>query len=459
MTHWTPDLSQFRGPRYRAIADALAQDIEAGRLQTGFRLPTHRDLAWTLKVTVGTVSRAYAEAQKRGLIGGEVGRGTYVRARGDQPLPATTDGVIDMAINVPAAGIEAGHLSRTLAELSASPRLPMLCGYQPHIGMPEHRAALATLLREVQIDAPADRVIVTAGAQHALTLALSAVAVPGDTIACENLTFAGLKMAARLLHLRLRGIPMDADGPIPEEFEALCRDGQIKAFYAVPTLHNPTGGIWPLARRQAIVAIARRHGVTIIEDDVYGFMAPDAPPPLAALAPDRVFYVTSTSKSLAPSLRIGVLVAPGEAAARVIAGLRTTIWMAPPLMAEVVRRWVEDGTALEIIAEKRKTGAYRQQVTRGILDDAGVQYRDTHPNSFHLWIPLPEPWRDESFASEARRQGVAVSPAWSFTVGRRVPDAIRLSLGTPKTIDDLDRGVRIVTRLLRGNAEVPLSDL
>src|SRR5438105_4498496 len=98
MSEWLPDLTQHRGPRYRAIADALAADIATGRLGTGNRLPTHRDLAYRLHVTVGTVSRAYAEAERRGLIGGEIGRGTFVRARGEAappvaPLPS--DGEID----------------------------------------------------------------------------------------------------------------------------------------------------------------------------------------------------------------------------------------------------------------------------------------------------------------------------------------------------------------------------
>ena len=79
MTNWTPDLSGRNGPRYRAIADALAEDVRGGRLAAGTRLPTHRDLAWRLKMTIGTVSRAYAEAERRGLVAGEVGRGTYVR--------------------------------------------------------------------------------------------------------------------------------------------------------------------------------------------------------------------------------------------------------------------------------------------------------------------------------------------------------------------------------------------
>src|SRR5258708_5871253 len=98
MTTWLPDLAQLRGPRYRAIADALAADIANGRLSTGARLPTHRDLAYQLHVTVGTVSRAYAEAERRGLIGGEIGRGTFVRARADTgptSAPLAADGEID----------------------------------------------------------------------------------------------------------------------------------------------------------------------------------------------------------------------------------------------------------------------------------------------------------------------------------------------------------------------------
>src|SRR5271154_7562856 len=92
ITSWTPDLSRHRGPRYRAIADALAADIASGRLATGQQLPTHRDLAYRLRVTVGTVSRAYAEAERRGLIGGEIGRGTFVLPPRQDWLSTDRDG-------------------------------------------------------------------------------------------------------------------------------------------------------------------------------------------------------------------------------------------------------------------------------------------------------------------------------------------------------------------------------
>src|SRR5215813_10658704 len=95
MTSWTPDLSRHDGPRYRAIADAIAADFHGGQLKPGDRLPTHRDLAFRLGVTVGTVTRAYAEAQRRGLLEGHVGRGSFLaglpgpgQAPGAQASPA-----------------------------------------------------------------------------------------------------------------------------------------------------------------------------------------------------------------------------------------------------------------------------------------------------------------------------------------------------------------------------------
>src|SRR5437762_14239985 len=147
MTIWRPDLRRRSGPRYAAIAEALAEDAAEGRLRPGVRLPTHRDLAGTLGVTVGTVTRAYAEAARRGLVSGEVGRGTFVRAVAGPALSAPPpDGraLIDLSANLPPAGaegVEAATLSRTLAALARRRDLARLLAYPPEGGLPSHRAA------------------------------------------------------------------------------------------------------------------------------------------------------------------------------------------------------------------------------------------------------------------------------------------------------------------------------
>src|SRR5215831_5344667 len=146
MTGWLPDLTQHRGPRYRAIADALAADITSGRLASGARLPTHRDLAYQLHVTVGTVSRAYAEAERRGLIGGEVGRGTFVRpdARRRKSMPVDLEAplglpqVIDLSVNIPTPMTSDSIIAETIGEISRRPGIARLMDYHPHAGVAAH---------------------------------------------------------------------------------------------------------------------------------------------------------------------------------------------------------------------------------------------------------------------------------------------------------------------------------
>lgn len=456
MTTWLPDLSHLRGPRYRAIADALAADIAAGRLPTGARLPTHRDLAYQLRVTVGTVSRAYAEAERRGLIGGEIGRGTFVRGRTDLPAVSATpasDGEIDFALNAVQCGGEAAALADGMAQLARDPMLGELLGYLPHAGLPTHRAAIARLLRAQDVTISPDRLVLTSGAQHAMVVALTALTHPGDTIACEQLTFAGFKSVTRLLHLRVKGIAMDAEGIRPDAFEAACRETDLRALYICPTLQNPTGATLSLARRQAILAVAQRHDVRVIEDDVYGFLTPGAPPALVTLAPERVLYVNGTSKSLAPGARIAFLAVPADLMGRIINGVRTTVWMANPVMAELVRRTIDDGVLQRLIEDKRRIGRERQALARRVLGAAGASMAPTHAHALHLWMTLPEPWTDEAFAAEARRRGVLVTPGTGFAIGRPPLEAVRIALGAPRSLADVQRGLGTLAGLLGGPAE------
>src|SRR5262245_36097025 len=220
MTRWLPDLSSHEGPRYLAIADALAGEISAGRLGPGARLPTHRVLAEKLGVTVGTVSRAYAEAIRRGLVSGEVGRGSFVRreasdlAREDQEQGEDA-ALIDLGLNFPLVGEEERRLAGSLAALSVGRSLAGLLEYKPHGGTLRHRAAGASWLARTGLDAPAEQVLVCGGAQHAMAVIFSALTRPGDTILTERLTYPGMKALAEMLHLKLAGIEMDDEGLLP----------------------------------------------------------------------------------------------------------------------------------------------------------------------------------------------------------------------------------------------------
>jgi DNA-binding transcriptional MocR family regulator len=454
MTPWTPDLARRKGPRYRAIADALADDVRAGRLKEGTRLPTHRDLAGALRVTVGTVSRAYAEATRRGIIHGEVGRGTFVQAGRTGPDGFGMQGghepsLIDLSLNFPTSGAEHSAVAKGLVALARDRGLGRLLEYLPHAGTWRQRAAGAAWLGRAGCDAGPEQVIVCNGAQHGLAIALAALAAPGDRILAESLTYPGFKTLAALLHLKVQGLAIDGDGLRPEAFEEACRSSPARILYTIPTIHNPTASILPDARRRKIAAIAEAHDVLILEDDIYGLLPVERPQPLARLAPERTVYVTALSKTLSPGLRIGFVAAPRRLVDRMIPALGATTWMAAPLMAELAAMFIEDGTADAILASKRKEAAARQALARKVLGSSGAV---AHPQGFHLWLTLPEPWRGEDFAARARQRGVAVNPAEAFTVvSGRPPAAVRVCLGAAATRDRLETGLSILRDVLRGS--------
>ena len=458
MTNWMPDLSGYTGPRYRAIAEALAEDVRGGRLTAGARLPTHRDLAWKLRVTIGTVSRAYAEAERRGLVVGEVGRGTYVRSPAGTPplmpsdlLGETSDpDFIDLTINRPGAAGEGAAMAAALERLAAEPDLAALLDYQSPAGRREDRVAGAVFLEGCGLATMPEQVVATAGGQHAMACVIGALTRPGDTLAVEALTYPGLRALANLLHLRLAPIAIDEEGLIPEALDTACRGASVRALYTMPTLHNPTTATMPVARRAALAEVARRHDLALIEDDVYGFLL-DAPlPPLAQYAPERGFYITSASKSLMPALRVGYVHAPKARVEAVAAAVRATVYSAPPLMARIAARWIGDGTTARLAAEKRAEIRRRNHMARRVLAGAGFAGGPAAP---HLWLTLPEPWRADDFVAAARRRGVGIIPAAAFAVGRQAPEAVRICLGAQTSADHVERALTRLAELLASPAE------
>ena len=286
---WSPDLKLFPGPRYLAIVNAIADDIGRGQLKVGQQMPTHRDLADVLGVTTGTVTRAYSEAAKRGLLVGETGRGTFVRASlfADAFPPAKSDDeeeLIDLSLNIPplAVGDPLGQaLTNTLTRFTARPGLSALISYQPVAGLERHRAAGAAWAARSGLKTEPQQVLICAGALHAMTVVFSTLTNPGDSVFTESLTYPGMKNLAHLLHLRLKGLPTDEHGIIPEAFEKACGKDSSRILYTIPTLQNPLGTVMPESRRREIAAIAVRHDVAIVEDDVHSFMLPSPPAPLS----------------------------------------------------------------------------------------------------------------------------------------------------------------------------------
>ena len=450
-TSWIPDLDEVRGPLYWRIAAALARDVHAGRLGFGEKLPTHRALADELGVTVGTVTKAYAEAERSGLVVSRTGRGTYIKGfpedvADDSPGEQNT---INLSENIANLQPFSAVFNKLLNALSRRGSLHILMEFHPHPGLDRHRAAGAKWVGRRGIDTRPEQIIVCNGAQEALLATLSTIARPRDTVITEKLNYAGVQRIAEILNLNLRGVESDDKGIIPEALEEACKKEAVSAILTTPTNHNPTNAMTPLDRRKAIVDIAGRTGVIIVEDDIFGHMAGLGVTTLTELAPDRCIYVCGLSKCIAPGLRIGYISAPPALVNPILGGLRALSWISPALMAEIATLLIEQGHADEFVDWHRNEALARNRLAREIL---GMDVEDAIP-SYHLWLPLPEPWKASAFTAALRSQGVFVSPSDQFAFDHRpVPDAIRISYGSVQDDKVLREGLRLIADSLSGRS-------
>jgi DNA-binding transcriptional MocR family regulator len=449
MTSWRPRLPRRTGrsltarldpPLYARIVDALAADIAEGRLVPGSRLPTQRELAEHVGATVATITRSYAEAQRRGLVDATVGRGTFVR---DTVYAPATRGPVDLTVNSIAPAPFVGAMLASLSACVDAAAGDALVAYQPHQGAARHREAGVAWLRDRGVTADPNDVVVTAGAQHAMLVTLATLTRPRDVVLVERLTYPGMKSLANHLHLRLEPVEIDEEGMTPSSLAEAAARTRAKVVYTMPTLQNPTASTMGLTRRRAIADVASASGLTVIEDDQYGFLADETP--LAALAPDRVVHISSLSKSLAAGLRVGFLRGPSALVPRLAAAVFASAVMAPSVTAELAARWIEDGLARRIIDWKREELTARQQIARRVLGQ-----RAPRPATPHVWLPMPPTTTAEDFVEQARLRGVVVSASPAFGVGPARPEhAVRLCLGPPATREALEDALRILAGVLK----------
>jgi DNA-binding transcriptional MocR family regulator len=460
---WTPRIAETAGPIYLAVADAIGAAVLAGQLREGDRLPTHRALADALGVDLTTVTRAYAEARRRGLLQATVGRGTFVRSAISKPAERarSQEGPVDLGMNLPPLPEDPSLrdlLQQGFSRLLASADAASLLTYRAGLGTAEERAAGARWLRPVLGEVDAERVLVCPGAQPALFAILGLLARAGDVVLTEALTYPGVRMAAAQLGVRLVGVETDAEGLRPDALEAACREMQPKALYCGPTIHNPTTTTMSPERRGAIARIARRHGLPVVEDDAYGLLPSNPLSALTATLPDLGFYVATVSKVLSPALRLAYVVAPDARwAGRLSMGLRASVLMASPLLSSLVTAWIEEGTAGLVVAAIRRESEARQRIAREVLPPNSF---DADPEGLHLWLRLPGNWNRRDFAAHLRRQdGLAVVPSDAFAVATDAPapDAVRISLGAASGRAALRGALRSVAEALSQDMPAPFS--
>lgn len=451
--NWAPVLGDEATTVSGRLLAALRRDIGDGTLAPGTKLPPHRDLAHRLGIGLGTVTSVYGEAARQGLLIATVGRGSFVA----DTLPKTggANGLIELSRNLPPLIFAQRRFGPALARISKRGDLSQLIDYAPPAGHDAHRRSAANWLLRVSglQDVRADRLIITAGGQQAMSLALDALCRPGDTIMTEAATYFGVRSIAQEGGYRTIGLAMDEQGLLPEPFERAAAAG-ARVLYTLPTLQNPTGRIMSDGRRAEIAAIARRHDVWIVEDDLYSaFAVGNAPPPLAAYAPERCFYINGTSKAIAPGLRTGFLVVPDDDHLdRVLRRIRAQIYAPSAMGALIGSQWMEDGTADEIVAEIQDEILARGRMAADRLGTALSPPAD--PRCPHLWLPMAE-LEAERFAARAMRAGAELTTPSAPLIDPSSISGVRLCLGM--ATDRAQLGValdRVVAALDAGRTEV-----
>ncbi|KAB2717149.1 PLP-dependent aminotransferase family protein [Brucella intermedia] len=431
---WEPMLEMRKGvTKHRLLTEKIVDDIEKGILQPATRMPTHRDLAHKLGLSVQTVSISYKEAERRGYLRGEVGRGTYVcnrvTERADRfMLDRDPSGTADLSI-IRAVYTEAHENAsrRLLEELSQLDNASFMRPCRPIAGLDRHRAVARDWLRNLSVDVDPGRIILTNGAAHGLFLAVAAVVQPGEVVLTESLTDHGIIGLANVLGFTLRGLPIDEQGILPDAFETACKAGDVRALVMIPTLGNPTSHLMGAGRRIAIAEIARRYDVCVIEDEVYKPILEEKLPSMPELLPDLGFFVTSFTKTVMTGLRTGYLVVPTQYSIRVTSILRVTSWSGVNLMGEMASRWIEDGTAAELIEIQRSELRSRQAQVTDIL---GSHVAGNNPLSLCAWLKIPRNWSEDGLVRALANKGVAVTPSDPFVAGAdRGSGGIRICLG------------------------------
>ncbi|MER9195169.1 PLP-dependent aminotransferase family protein [Mesorhizobium australicum] len=458
MTNWIPDLTGS-GPLYQRLADSIETDIDRGVIGAGAKLPPQRDLAYDIGATVGTVGRAYQLLRERGLVSGEVGRGTYVLSQNigvTKPEAPDTSVEGTRYVDAPkgklrfdstaAPDIGQGAVVADVLSRTAQDHPHEISSYTRDFPDRWYEAGARWLSRNA-FRPTIDTIVPTLGTHAAVMAAIAALTTPGDYVAFEHLTYSQISRSARRLGRRPALVASAPEGLDPADFERVCAQKHPKMIFLIPTAQNPTLVTLSSARREAIARVARDYNVILIEDDLYGHLTDDPTPLLAEFAPERTIIAGGLSKSVAAGLRGGWLSCPPAYRHRIRVAHKMMTGGMPFLLAEVNARLVLSGQASEIRKRSIAEISARMSIVRESL--AGFSFK-SHDKVPFVWLTLPDPWLSGTFKNACLGHGVLIDDEDEFKAGRseRVFHGVRFGVSQPNRREDIAGGVGVIRRLL-----------
>lgn len=439
---WKPQKSELEKPYYLSIAACLEKDILSGALAENTKLPPQRELADFLDLNLSTITRAYKLCELKGLLYAVTGKGTFVSpgisARDTFLLKNSP--VIEMGMIQPFYECNESVFSAAKKVLN-NPDNIRLFEYSNPFGTDRQVKAARKWLHHFGIDAAKENILLSAGAQNALSVVLISLFKAGDKIAVDAFTYTNFKGLANFLQIQLISMEADVFGMSPHSLLQACRNTEIKGIYLMPTCSNPTGIFMPVSRRQEIAAIARQYHLLLIEDDIYSFLAPNGVKSFFSILPEQTVHICSISKSLCAGLRVAFLAFPSKYREALCTGMLHINLKTVSLNGEIVAELMESGAAFSIVHQKIALAQKRNQIFKSVFE---TPKEDPLPRFFY-WLPLPAHLTSEEAELFALQKGVHVLGSHRFAMQNEQKSSyIRVSVTSPDTEDDFRKGLLLL---------------
>lgn len=435
---------------YLRIASVLSSKISEGYFEAGEWLPSHRSLATTFDVNLTTVTKSLNYLKERGIISSRAGKGTVVRGRALDHTPPSYDvpdspPEIDLSVHTQTLA-SVSHILRDGSKEIIAAATSEMDRYFPATG---DRQAIDTAMKWLNSRSFYSRdvhVAVTAGAQHALLVAMAACMQRGDIILAPRLVYQGVKSAAKMLGLGILPVEIDNEGIVPSDLERSLRNPRVKALFIMPNFDNPTATTTTESRKSAIAGIAKRHSLILIEDDVYRSLAAEELGSIHSRYPEGTFYFSSLSKIISPGCRFGFLAYPPAFSSAVATASRGSIWM-PDRYSLALARWlIESGAGEEIINLVRKSHAHRHAIALKVL---GPNLSTKNPASNIIWLPLDSHIQASLMKDRLSARGVGVSASDVFKIGESTDsNGIRIYKSSARDDEEWEIALRTIAKQL-----------
>jgi 2-aminoadipate transaminase len=438
-------------PLYMQIVQRITLLIEKGVLKPGTRLPTVRKMSQDQGLGRMTVQTAYAELQAQGWIESVVGRGTFVAERQQaQDLPQAISPRVEVPGSLAALLSQAPMARLVLGQAApAEETFPLknfrTClgaalgkvahlSYGSVVGEEALRAQISRLLVTRGLTVPLESVVISSGAQQAIELAIRTLTTPDQSVAVEAPVYPGVLEVLASRRQRILEVPVEEHGLSLEQLEKLMMRDRPALLYTVPTFQNPTGTVTSIEHRKALLRMAEKYDFYILEDDVYGHLAFDAPAPPCLKSLDktgRVVYVTGFSKSLMPALRLGAVVAtPGQLAA-FSQRKQTADLVSSSLMQAALAEFLKRGFYQAHLQRVCKLYRERRDAACRTVSDVLPEVRFRVPQGgLSMWLQLPGESDEADLFLQARKRGLVVARGEPFFARPQPRGFLRLSFAS-----------------------------